>query len=301
MVERINGHKTLKGLSALGASALFAAACGSADVRPSTAFTSATPDSTPIQTPDSATPRPTQIQVETPRPTEAQLSMEQQASNAVFNNWFSLLNKTQVNDGGPNVFYLKTEILNDDGWQGNLDKIKRGQTATDPIIADWVGGEVYYSDGSKKQASGIKSQGWLMITNPRLKTQASVGITNKQKSEGITWAGQTILQFDVTWAENQYWPSNGDLYTKPSIVKDWVLQKQPDELAQNSPISHSVITHNVIFKNGVFIDLDANKYADTAYPPLGDVQKPIFMMGDPAFCQNPDAVSSCQVFTFSSY
>lgn len=301
MTERINRHRTLKGLSALGASALFAAACGSADVRPSTALTSATPDSTPTQTPDSATPKPTQIKVETPRPTEAPLSMEQQASNAVFDNWFSLLNKTQVNDYGQNVFYLKTDIVNLDAWQADLDKVRKGETTSgNQLIVDWVGGEVYY-DNSRNQAAGIKSQGRLIITNPKLSTQASAGITNKQKSEGITWAGQTIFQFDVALAENQYWPSNDKLYTDPNIVKDWILQREPNDLAQSSRISSAVIPHNVVFKNGVFIDLDANKYADIPNPPLGDVQKPIFMMGDPAFCQNPDAVSTCQVFTFSSY
>lgn len=318
MVERAGSHKKLKGLSAIGASALFLASCSGSSLKPTpsnefspnpnktptptiqflpteTPIFTTTPEITPIPTPE-----PIQSILETPRPTEAPLSMEQQASNAVFDHWFSLLNTTQKVDHGQNVFFLKTEILNLGAWKDNIEKIKNGGTTDEQLIVDWVGGELYYENSGLK-ASGIKSQGRFIVINPRLSTQAFVGITNAQRSQGITWAGETTFQFDVGWAENQYWPVK-DLYVNPKIVEKWILQREPEDLVQNSPINTVTFSHDVVFKDGKFTDIDINEYAGIGFAPLGgSVEKPVAMMGDPFLCQNPDAVSTCQVFNFTSY
>lgn len=300
MVERIGSHKKLKGLSALGASALFMAACNTGtDVKPLTAYTTASPESTPIQTPNFETPQPTQVAKETPQSTETPLSMEQLASNAVFDHWLSLLNKTQKISSTTDIFFLKTEAINFDAWKENIEKIKHGDTINDQLTVDWIGGGLYY-DNSGSKASGIKSQGRFMITNLRLTTEAAVGVTNAQRDQGITWAGTTTFEYDVAWAENQYWPTNGDLYVKPNVVEKWILQKEPENLLDNSPINTVTLRHDVVLKDGKFIDIDTKEYADD-YPPLTHVEKPVVVMGDPSFCQNPNAVSTCRVFNFTSY
>jgi len=245
----------------------------------------------PMQTPTAAPP--------------ALLTMEQQAANAVFDYWYSLLDttqeeseKTQLATDVPRGYYLKTTIENLSEWAPNLAVIRSGGTSNMPLGVSWVGGESYPKridiDG---QFRGIKSQG--VVTFEAISVTArSRPITNGEKSSGVTWAGVASLDIKYSLAENEYWPTDSSPWVPRSQVEHWLSQVEsgppywpPQDVHRGAgPV-------DVVFQTGKWVaNIDAFYAVPYGHSPLYAVRNPMFA-AIPEDCQDPQASTSCQLIT----
>ena len=222
------------------------------------------------------------------------LSMEQQASNAVFDYWLSLIDKTQVKEEGQNSYYLKTTPQNFDEWKHNIDIIKNGGTADSPLILNWVGGELMHKDGSATQSRGIKSQGIAVLTNISMHTDKA-GVTNQDKQNGMTWKGDSAVIYNFVYSENEYWPTPNTPFAPDQNVKDWLLKPESDPYwAPSDKLGIAINNIDANLQNGTWEIPGVKEFISTSSTfPLAYVARPFLLAGDPGFCQDPKAVSSC--------
>lgn len=327
MGERIRNLRKLNRLSTIAASAVLFSACtadsGTAVKNPSpsaaeqtpsalisptpegtekvtpTPFITPKPEKTPRPTPKpektpKPTPKPTPLPTEAPTPTEnIQNSMEQEASNEALRNWLTTFLATQESDGNTyNVFAPGN--IDIPSIQKTYETLAQGLESDTPITFSWSGGEAFYTDSDNKKALGIKTAGEIEITNIKLTTYKD-NLTNKQKSEGVTWAGQTILQFDFTYAENQYHPSSDAKGEDVELVKEWLKEPDAGTLLPKSDVKTVVYDpQTFIFANGTWSLVNPEIYNADGWGPLKGLRLPVGAIANPKWC-SPNAESSCQI------
>ncbi len=254
----------------------------------------------PTQIPSEAIPtaEPTQRVIETQKPTEAPLSMEQQASNAGFDYWFSFLNANQKQNYPAIFYYLNTSIQNPDAWKHNVETIKKGETQDSPLVINWIGGSVYYANSyTTTEAQGIKSQGTLTIENIKL-TSVRKELTTTDQQQGITDSFTTTLSFDYASQENEFWPIPGSTYPSPKVVEKWLLTPDATPYLPAQQFSDED-PMNMVLKNGRWEQAMPDYFTRRdSYneDPLKLVALPVSNMASGLSCQQPPiGPTSCQV------
>lgn len=242
------------------------------------------------------TPKPTEVVKETPKPIETPaLSMEQMASNFAFDYWYSLLSKPQEKDNGSSYFYFTPTRQNTGEWEHNIDIIKSGGLPDLPLVVNWTGGEIYYPTENTEKGLAIKTQGTIIFTNIKFET-VSIGLSGEDKKEGITWKGNVFLNYDLSYAENQYWPSSNDIpLVNTESLKTWLNKKESEPLLPMSDtLNTSYDAELVVLKNGKWEYVNKDVYSNLDIP-LAQIKKPSGIISDLQLCQSPTSFSACQI------
>jgi hypothetical protein len=214
-----------------------------------------------------------------------------------FASWYALLNKIQSNEDLPiGGYYLRTEIYNSSEWQHNVEIVKRGGAQDSDLKVVWVGGQVYVEHIGSDTYLGTKSQGGLTVRG--ISSSVEPGqITNGDKSAGVTWDGQIVISYDVSWAENEFWPADNTPASSLSNLKTWIVAWEQDPYWESSAFAPVKYVVAVVLQGGQWMVRSAafTEGRPQLGDPLSGVQKVFPWMGDPRVCQDPNVSSSCQL------
>lgn len=248
MVEKASSHNKLKGLSALGASALFLASCSGSSLKP-TPSNEFSPTETPILT---ITPEITPIP--TPETTPiVEKTLAVQAGEAMFNSWLYTLNSgVQENPDGPinggldiGGNALKVRATNLNNWQGQENSILNGGQSSEVLEVSWTGGFYEHGKGNSN-GRGVKYLGQIEINNALMVSEGVSPLTDADVVNGISWHERIKINYIERFHSKTFWRAKGD-YNK---IKSWTTTFEENNLPDFSEWYQTSYEGEVILKNG---------------------------------------------------
>lgn len=262
MVERVGSHNKLKGLSALGASALFLASCSGSSLKPTpTNEFSPNPNKTPTPTmqvlPTETpifTPAPEITPIPTPEPTPiVEKTPAEQAREAMLNSWLYTLNSgVQKNPEqsiqgtsyiGGNALKVKAANLND--WQDQENSILNGGQSSEVLKVSWAGGG-YEHDKISKNGKASKYFGQIEINNAQVVSEGIFSLSDADTANGISWHERIKINYIERFHAKIYWMGQGNYKN----LKTWATTLDNKNLPDFSDWYQTSYEGEVILQNG---------------------------------------------------
>lgn len=239
MVERSGSHKKLKGLSALGTSALFLVACSNGN------------ETAPINTfaPDN-TPNNSQVE-NTPEVEESPL---EQSKRAALDIWLGAFNYNGINDQKEQKNFTASINVSSDNldlWKNaQTDTVLNGQDSNETLRVSWEDLLILYNPDNQKQGSADKYVGNLEISNVNIIAQEyPFGISPADKASGIEWRGTVWINYAEHYSSLYY--RGVDQPWADLTAQTWINQDPVDPMPEFSPWYNSkFVVELLLMSNG---------------------------------------------------